>query len=359
MIRVIFCSILILLLVPFSQAFSAESTDNAPTLIVKLDKENIYVYQDSEGYTVVAGLVKNQNSLTYVTNVQIQASFFTQYGVAPLEVNLGSTTLNVIPPNGQSPFTVRSATPDSDIAEASVALLGFDSSVEKQKGLLVYSSEVFLDETLQFSGVLKNGGAPSTNTNVYLAFYDRFDPPRILQVSTIELGKVGLDTDVDFEFNEPIHYQAAGFFLFAESNVFYSDLVDVLIPASQLPTKKVAISNVSVRDSDGSATSELVVGSIFDIVSTTSIEIPADSESSETPYTYYVQIKRSSDSRGDLPTVEYIGKFDGRFIGNAVETQTIDWIPQEPGFFFIETFVWDRDNVPLGEQGPYTLITIE
>ena len=359
MMKVILCTFLVLLLVPFSQAFSAETTDNAPTLIVNVDKENIHVYKDSEGYTVVVGLVENKDSLTSVTNVQIQTSFFTEYGATPLEVTLGTSTLEVIPPNGKSPFSIRSETANPDISEASVSLLGFDSSIDKQKEFLVYSSDIFLDTTLEFSGVLQNGGAPNTDTNVYMAFYDGFEPPRILGVSTIELGKVNPNVAVDFEFNETIDPQAVGFWLFAESNVFYSDLVDIKIPTSQIPTKKVTISNVAVKDSDGNASSELVVGSIFNIQSKTSIEFTTDPESSETAYTFYVQIKKSPDHKDGSPTVEYIGKFDGRFIGNGIETQTIDWIPEQSGFFFIETFVWDRNNIPIAEQGPYTLIIVK
>ncbi len=353
------CVFLILLLVPFSQALAAETTDNTPTLIVSLDKENIHVYKDSEGFTVAVGLVENRDPLTAVTNVQIQASFFDEFGDAPLEVTSGSTVLEVIPPNGQSPFSIRSETGNSAISEASVSLLGFDPSEKKQKEILVYSSEILSSSTLQFSGVLQNGGAPVTDTTVYLAFYDNFEPPRILSVSTIELGDVDLNTGVNFVFDEIIDSQAVGFWLFAESDIFYSDFVDVKIPASEIPTKKVTISNVSVKDSDGNPSSELTVGSVFNIESETSIEFATDSPSAETAFTYYVQIKKSPDHRDGTPTVEYVGKFDGRFIGNGVETQTIDWTPKQPGFFFIETFVWDRNDIPIAEQGPYTLITVK
>ena len=359
MMKIILCSFLILLLVPFSQAFSAETTDTPSTLTVSLGSDSPFVYQDSEGYTVVVGTVENNNSLTSVTNVQIQVNFFDEFNPTPLEVVLGSTTLEVIPSNGKSTYAIRSQTPNLDITEASVLLLGFDPSIKKQKGLIVYSSEIFLHTNLQFSGVLQNGGAPNTDTNVYLAFYDGFDPPRILGVSTIELGKVDLNTEVDFEFNEPIDSRAKGFWLFAESNVFYSDFVDIKIPKSQIPTKMVTISNVSVIDSSGNQSSELIVGSIFNIKSETLIEFTADQESAETAYTYYVQIKKSPENRDSSPTVEYIGKFDGRFIGTGLETQSIDWIPQNSGLFFIETFVWDRNNVPIAEQGPFVLILVK
>jgi hypothetical protein len=354
MFKKILCTFLILLLVPFSQGFSQEYTDNEPTLNVSLSNDSPYVYQDSEGHTVVVGLVDNNNSLTPVSNIKIQVNFYDELDPTPIEVVQGTTTLEVIPPNGKSTYSIRSESPNPNITEASVSLLNFDSSVEKQKGLTVYSTDVFSDSSFRFSGVLQNGGAPSSNTNVYLAFYDIFDPPRILSVSTIELGNVDLNTDVSFELDEEINSRAVGFYLFAESNVFISDFADIKIPESQIPNKLVTISGVSVEDSDGNPISELTVGSTVNIKSKTWIQFAADQESNETAYTYYVQIKES----GELPYVEYIGKFDGRFIGTGEETQTIDWIPEKPGLYFIETFVWDRNNIPIAEQGPFVLIIV-
>ena len=354
MFKVVLCTFLILLLVPFSQSFSQEYYDKDQTLNVSMGSDSPYVYQDSEGYTVVVGLVDNNNTLTPVTNVKIQVNFYDDLDPTPIEVVQGTTNLEVIPPNGKSTYSIRSQSPNPNISEASVSLLGFDSSVEKQKGLTVYSTDVSLDTSFRFSGVLQNGGAPGSNTNVYLAFYDAFDPPRILSISTIELGNVELNSDVSFDLDEEINSRAVGFFLFAESSVFISDLVDIQIPPSQIPDKLITISGVSVEDSDGNLLSELTVGSTVNIKSKTWIQFAADQESNETAYTYYVQIKES----GEKPYVEYIGKFDGRFIGTGEETQTIDWIPEKPGLYFIETFVWDRNNIPIAEQGPFVLIIV-
>ncbi len=352
--KVILCTFLILLLVPFSQAFSAEVTDTPSTLNVSLNNEPPFVYRDSEGYTVVVGLAENNNSLTPVTNVKIQVKFYDDYDSTPLEVVQGNTILEVIAPNGKSPYSIRSQTPNPSITQASVSLLGFDSSVPKQKGLSVYSTDVFLDNSFRFSGILQNGGAPNSNTNVYLAFYDGFQPPRFLGVYTIEIGDVKPNTDVSFEFNEIIDSRAVGFFLFAESNIFISDFVDIKIPQSQIPDKLVTISDVYVEDSDGNQLSELSVGSPAYINSETLIQFASDNESNETAYTYYVQVKET----GESPVVEYVGKYDGRFIGTGQETQTIDWIPEKTGLFFIETFVWDRNNVPIADQGPFVLIIV-
>ena len=354
MMKFILYSFLILLLVPFSQGFSQEYSDNTPALTVSLRSESPFVYQDSDGYTVVVGIIENNNSLTPVTNVQIQVNFFDDFNSNPLEVVQGTTTLEVIAQNNKSPYSVRSQTPNPDITQASVSILGFDSSAEKQKGLTVFSTDVLLDDSLRFSGILQNGGAPSSDTNVYLAFYDSFEPPRILSVSTIELGNVSPKTDVVFEFDEQIDSRSVGFILFAESNIFSSDYIDIQIPPSQTLEKLITISGVSVEDSNGNTLSELTVGSEVKIKSETWIQFAADKESNETAYTYYVQIKES----GKVPYVEYIGKFDGRFIGTGQETQTVDWIPEKTGLFFIETFVWDRNNVPIAEQGPFVLINV-
>jgi len=348
----------ILLLIPFSQAFSAEKTDNPPTLIVSLTNETPFVYRDSEGYTVVVGLVENNNSQTPVSNVILQVNFFDDLDPSPLEVIKGYTTLDVISPNGKSTYSIRSQTPNPNITQASVSLLGFDSSVAKQKGLSVYSTDMSMDTSFRFSGVLQNGGAPNSDINVYLAFYDAFEPPRILQVSTIELGHVDSNSEVSFNFNEQIDSRAVGIYLFAESDIFISDFVDVKIPHSQIPTKLVTISNVSVEDSHGDKLSELKVGSTVNIKSQTLIEFVSDQESNETAYTYYVQIKKTSDNLNAPGTIEYVGKYNGRFIGDGLETQIVDWIPQQQGLFYIETFVWDRNNIPIAEQGPIVLIIV-
>ena len=353
--KLILSTFLILLLVPFSQAFS-QVTDNPSTLSVSLRNETPFVYQDSEGYTVVVGLVENNDSLASITNVMIQVNFFDDFDPNPLEVVNGHTTLQVIPPNGQSPFAIRSETANPNITGASVSLLPFNISDPKEKKLTIFYREVFLDSSLHFSGVLQNEIAPISNTNVYLAFYDIFE--RILRVSTIEIGDVE-SNDVAFEFDESIDSKSVGFLLFSESDKFYSDFIDIKIPPPQLTTKLVVISDVTVVDTNGEKLSELKVVSTFNIKSKTSIQFASDQESNETAYTFYVQIKKTSETPDEPGTVEFIGKFDGRFIGTGSEIQSIDWVPKQTGLFFIETFVWDRNNIPIADQGPFVLFIVK
>jgi len=188
-----------------------------------------------------------------------------------------------------------------------------------------------------------------------VVIFDGFEPPRTLGVSTIKLGFVEPNTEVSFEINGEIDPRSVGFLLFAESDIFNSNFVDVKIPAPQSMTKLVSISNVSVQDTKGNSLSKIKMGSTVNIVSETLLEFSGKQIPAETPYTYYVQVKES----GERPYVEFVGKFDGRFIGNGAQSQSIDWIPEKKGLFFIETFVWDRNNVPLSEQGPFILILVD
>jgi hypothetical protein len=215
-------------------------------------------------------------------------------------------------------------------------------------------SDILLDDALHFSGVLKNGAAPSNNTNVYLAFYDNFDPPRIIDVISIPIGSIESNETIGFNFNEKIQTRSVGFTLYAESNVFYSEPNNVNIPEFELTTKLVTLSNVSILDKEGKNLSEIKVGSTVIIQSDAWIQFSADQKTNETPYTYYVQIKQSG-----TPFVEFIGKYDGRYIETGQQSQSVDWIPENSGLFFIETFVWDRNNIPIANPGPIVLILVK
>src|SRR3989338_490142 len=186
--KIIFSVFLILILFPISSGFSQEYSDNKPTLSVVLTSDSPFVYKDDEGYTVVVGAVENTSNLTSVTDVRIHVNFYDDVSSEPLEIIEGGTILEVTPPLGKSPYMIRSNSSNPDITQVSVSLGGFNPSSSKSKQLSVELGDIVLDDTLYFSGVLKNGAAPINNTNVYLTFYDNFDPPRIIGVSTIPIG---------------------------------------------------------------------------------------------------------------------------------------------------------------------------
>lgn len=340
------------MLFPITSSF-AQKTDTLPTLSVALTSNAPFVYQDEQGYTVVVGEVKNNNKLTSVTDVRIRVIFYDDTNPGPLEIVEGKSALQVIPPLGTSPYIVKSKTPNPEITHASVSLGLFSSSTSKSNQLSVEVKNIDLDDTLRFTGILKNGAAPSNNTNVYLAFYDNFEPPRVIDVITIPFGSVESNETIDFNFNEKIKSRSIGFTVSAESNVFYSEPKNVIIPEAEIATKLVTISKVSLLDKEGKNLPEIKVGSTVIIKSDAWIQFSAEQTTNETPYTYYVQIKQSG-----TPYIEFIGTYDGRYIETGQQSQTVDWIPESSGLFFIETFVWDRNNVPIANPGPIVLIIV-
>ena len=363
--KFIFSILFIFILFPISQVYSQEYTDTNPSLTVSLNSDSNFVYRDSEGYTIVIGLIENNDPLSFLTNIVIQANFYDDFNSNPLEVKEGSTTLKVIPPNSKSPFIIRSENPDSNITEVSTKILTFGTSESMKNSLTLSIGDVSIEpitntfdpvHILSFSGILRNGNTPISDTTVYLAFYDVFS--RIIQISTIEIGDLDMNELQSLKLNEEINSSSVGFILFSESDKFYSDLINVKISPPEVRINLVTISDVSVKDTLGKKLSEIKVGNTVQIQSESIIQFSTDNIVNETPYTYYVQIKESSSNPDMPPTVHFIGKFDGRFIGNGLEFQSIDWIPEKEGLFFIETFVWDRNNAPLGAQGPFVLVLV-
>ena len=263
----IFGIILFLFLLPIPTIFSQEYTDTNPTLTISMDSNSNFVYQDSEGYTVVIGLIENNDPLSFLTNVVIQANFYNDFNPNPLEVKEGSTTLKVIPPNTKSPFIIRSDNPNPDITEVSTNFLTFDTSESMNNSLNISINDVSLEPiitssdnvySLSFLGILRNGDASISNTVAHLAFYDVFN--RIIQISTIEIGDVDANELVSLTLNEDINSSSVGFVLFSESDKFYSDVIDVKIPTPQLRTNLATTCGSSEVNIGGNCTSYDISG---------------------------------------------------------------------------------------------------
>ena len=260
--KFIFSIIFILILFPTSQVYSQEYTDTNPTLTVSMNSDSNFVYRDSEGYTVVIGLIENNDPLSFLTNVVVQVNFYDTFNLNPLEVKEGSTILNVIPPNSKSPFMIRSENPNSSISEASAKILTFDTSESMTNSLILSASNVSMEpitnisdsvHTFSFSGILRNGNIPTSDVAIYLGFYDVFN--RIIQISTIEIGDLDMNELTSLKLSEKINSSSVGFLLFSESDKFYSDIIDVKIPPPQLRTNLDTTCSSSELNIGGNCTS--------------------------------------------------------------------------------------------------------
>lgn len=344
-----------ILLVSQAGISSAQTYDTKPSLSVILTSDSPFVYVDEQGYTTVIGEVENTNKISSVSNVRIRANFYSDSSNQPLEVSRGSTILSVIPPLGKSPYIVKSATPNADIKSISVAMEGFISSPSKQKGLQVAVSEIFADDEIHIKGKIKNiGGANSGKMSVYLAFYDTFNPPRLVGIESLEIQNITNSGEENYEFHIPYNNRAMSVTVMAESEIFLSDTATKNIPPPQLLQQLVTISNVTIIDEQGSKLSEIKSGQPIMIQSSLSIESSKSNPQGSYPYVFYVQVKQS----GNLPYVEHISSFSGQFSNLQVQKAAAQWTPSSPGLYFIETYVWDQNGIPMAARGPIILVLI-
>ena len=236
-------------------------------MTVSTNSNTNYVYQDSEGYTVVIGVIENNDPLSFVTDVKIQAYFYDEFNSDPLEIKEGSTILDVLPPSSSSPFVIRSENPDSDIVDVYTKILTFETSKTQDESLKISITDISIEpitnsndfsHTFSFSGILRNGDSQTSETSVYLAFYDVFD--RIIQISTIDIGDMNINELVPIKLNEEISSSSVGFILLSESDKFYADFIDVKIPAPQLRTNLATTCGSSEVSIGGNCTSYDISG---------------------------------------------------------------------------------------------------
>lgn len=345
---------LALLLFPISTSFS-QLSDTKPTLGIVLTSFTPYHYKDENGYTIIIGQVENTKNFP-ITGVKIWAGFYDDNNLQPLESIVGRTLLEVIPPNSKSAYVIKSPTPNSAITNVSVDLLGFNSAAAKFQGLKVTSGDLRISDRIIFSGSITNTeGIDSGNTRVHLVLYDAFEPPRLLRASTIEFqNPIPAESTVEFEFDEPLASQAVGFFVFAESANLQSNTLDIEITPPEQITKLISINDISMKDNQGNALSDARVNEPINIQSNIWIQIASEQESYDQPYVYYAQVKQS----GEKAFVEYLGTFEGKFEGPGSQNPTVQWTPEKKGLYFVETFVWDPNAIPLASKGPIILVLV-
>lgn len=321
----------------------AQLSDTPSSLGVKLTGST-FSYQDEEGHTVVIGEVENTKTFP-VTNVKIWVGFYSdESSKNPLETNTGTTLLSVVPPYGKSPFIIKSKTPDPEIAQISVNMLGFNSASPKQQLLEVIPSTLSISDAMSLSGTITNKGQQSSvNNQVHLISYDSFSPPRIVGIQSVSISELKPNTTYDFGFEGTVDPRAASFKIIAESNNYQSKITPVTDISIDVMTRLITINDIQVLDSSGNHLSKIKLGTPVDITSTLSIQAIS---SGEQQYVYYTQVKQF----GEKGTVEFLGTAEGTFNSTAPQSPSVTWVPENEGGFFIETFVWDQNGAALASQ---------
>ncbi len=292
--------------------------------------QTIYSHKASDGTTQVFGEV--QNNLSSPVNVVTIGVTFMDDNFHQIEYKTGTTLLQVIPAGGKSPFVISSTNPNPAITQVQVKIAGFQSSSNRQQVLQVSPSTLQVSDTLSLSGTLTNNGAQkSTNSKLYLISYDAFQ--RVVAIGMSNPISVDPGTSSAFSITSDSNTRAKSYMVIAESDNYQSKLVP--ITAAQVISPAI-VGNTVITDSNGTSYSTIPLNASMKI--TTNVKYILNSTQ---PFVYYVQIKQF-DGR-----VEFIGQSTGVFLGSQNQTISVDWRPHDAGSYFIETYVWNPDAVPL------------
>lgn len=351
--KIILIAFFAFLLFPISTSFS-QTVDQPSQFGIALTSTAPHNFKDSDGHTVIIGEIENLKNFP-ITQVKVWGGFYDATGEQPLETAIGTTMLDVIPPFGKSPYMIKSPNPNSAITNVSVNLLGFTSASPKNQQLTISSEITEIGENIKISGTITNKATIDTSqTKIHIAFYDAFKPPRILGISTIELGPIGPNSSTNFEFSERYDSRSLGYKVFAESANYYSNIHNVEISKIEALTKLVTIHDVGIEDDEGNKLTDVSVGNRVTVTSKVAIQFSEDQTNTEQPYRYYIQVKQS----GEKAFVEFIGLTEGTFSSAEALFPSVKWTPEKTGLYFVETFVWDPNGVPLASKGPVILILV-
>lgn len=294
-----------------------------------------YSYKADDGTTVVLGEVQN-NMASPVNNVSIGISFEDENNNV-IEYKTGTTLLQVIPPGGKGQFMISSSKADSSITQVNVKLAGFRSSSDKPQVLDISNGLVKISDNLLFSANIKNNGAStSANTKLYLISYDAFQ--RVVGIGVSDPVNIDTGKQAQVSIAGTLSSRAKSYSVVAESDSYQSKITDISNIQITLP---VIVSNTVATDEQGNTYSSIPVGSTVKITSNIRYAIGNSTQ----PFVYYVEVKQFGGQ------VEFIGKYQGVFLDTNAQSVSVTWTPQTSGSYYIETYVWNPDNIPLSSAG--------
>ncbi len=294
-----------------------------------------YSTKTSDGTTVVYGEV--QNNLNSPVNAVTIGVTFMDSNSNSIEYRTGMTLLQVIQPGEKAPFMISSTKADPSITQIQVKIAGFQSSPAKQQVLQISPGSLQVSDKLLVSGnVTDNGAQQSTNTKLYLISYDAFQ--RIVAIGISDPITISPGKDSQFSITSDYNTRAQSYVIVAESDNYQSTHVPVNGVQSTLP---VIVSNTVITDPNGTSYSTIPVNASVKIASDTKYLL-----NSTQSFIYYVQVKQFNGQ------VAFIGEYKGVFLGPGIQNVSVDWKPNLAGSYFVETYVWNYDSVPLSSSVP-------
>lgn len=310
-----------------------------------------YSFKDNSGHTVVLGEIKNTRDFP-INDVTIWTGFYNQFSDQPIDTVTGTTIIDTIPAKSSVPFTIKSSDPDSAISRIVVTLIGFNSAPEKQSSLSIQTRTLALGDSLYFEGrITNNGDIETSNIKIYLISNDRFDPPRVVGLSEIELYDSLLPNESKkFAISDILNPKAVSFSVLAESENYISKYTVIKDKKTNLQSRMVAILDTTVSSIKQEKT---LVASPVKITAHILMK-QGSTQNNEQPFVFYAQIKQA-----DTGIVEFVASTNGTLFKGELEISNLIWTPATKGLYFLETFVWDPHDVALSSTGPITIVNVE
>lgn len=309
-----------------------------------------YSFKDDNGYTLVLGEIINKHNFP-ISDVRILVNFYDQISDEPIDTVIGSTILSSIPSQESSAFILKSSMPNSSISRVGATLLGFDSASEIPISLLIKTNSLEISNSLVYSGHITNTGSQdAADIRIYLISLDIFDPPRVVNISSITLeNTLSPGNSQVFLIDSVLNSKSVTHYIIAESDNYQSQVEIIsdqkIISQNQIVTiNEVNAINIKQDNSIIFSPIRIQAQILMQEFSPLSVE-----ESS----IFYVQVK---DAESGL--VEFVSSSNVVLSENSPEDTSIIWIPEKDGLFFIESYLWDNDNVVLSAPGEILLIHV-
>ena len=232
-----------------------------------------------------------------------------------------------------------------------MTLLSFDSSPVKPLSLSIITNSLKIGDSLSFSGIITNNDTmDATDIKIHLVSVDIFDPPRVVDISSINLdNSLNPGKSQTFSINTILNPKSVNYYILAESENYLSAKTNIDTKDISSQSKIITLNDVTstnIKQNNSIIFSPIRIDAQIFMQEFTSIN-------SEEDYVFYVQIKEAESG-----LVEFIAQSSAVLYENSRENPNIIWIPENEGLFFIETYLWNTDDVTLSSPGEILIINI-
>ncbi len=309
-----------------------------------VEMRDVYGYLDEFGYYVVIGEVVNVDS-TPIHFVEIIVTFLDKDRELLYQLPV-SAALETIHPGQTSPFevTLRDTEDAALVRSYEVEIGDAAPTTSKESKLSVIFHKLEISEnTIVVSGRIVNDGVSvSTNTKAMVVLYDIIgEPLRFSAVFTDPIDILAFASGVfSVSFKVDDTANLSGYAISSESSWYRETerFIKVEVSALERVLEVISISNLFTLDVNNQAKATVKVEDpVLVKLNITNIL------SERRTYTYILQ---ATDQNGFVSSLSWSM---GTLTPEQSYTTVIAWVPQEPGMYILEAFVWKsvEDPVPL------------